>query len=79
MDFSDESIFHPFGSDGMEWCWRKPGDCLDPWFTKKKVKHGNGKVVVLWGIRQPVNLDTERASVSGNKGNDNWLYYLDAE
>jgi len=25
---------------------------LGPWFTKKKVNHGNGKVVV-WGIRQP--------------------------
>jgi len=52
VDFSDEPIFHPFGSDGMEWCWRKPGECLDPWLTKKGVKHGNGKVVV-WGIRQP--------------------------
>lgn len=23
--FSDESIFHVFGSDGIEWCWRRPG------------------------------------------------------
>jgi len=49
VNFSDESIFHVFGSDGMEWCWRRPGECLDPWFTKKKVKHGGGKVTV-WGM-----------------------------
>lgn len=33
----------------MEWRWRKPGERLDPWFTKKKVKHGGGKVTV-WGL-----------------------------
>jgi len=49
VNFSDESIFHVFGSDGMEWCWRKPGERLDPRFTKKKVKHGGGKVTV-WGM-----------------------------
>jgi len=49
VNFSDESIFHLFGSDGIEWCWRRPGECLDPWFTKKKVKHSGGKVTV-WGM-----------------------------
>jgi hypothetical protein len=49
VTFSDESIFHVFGSDGMEWCWRRPGERLDPRFTKKKVKHGGGKVTV-WGM-----------------------------
>ena len=52
VDFSDESIFCLFGSDGMEWCWRKPEQRLDPQFTKKKVKHGNGKVGV-WGMITP--------------------------
>jgi hypothetical protein len=47
--FSDESIFEIFGSDGMEWCWRRPGERLDPRYTKKKVKHGGGKVTV-WGM-----------------------------
>jgi len=49
VNFSDESIFHVFGSDGIEWCWRRPGERLDPRFTKKKVKHGGGKVTV-WGM-----------------------------
>jgi hypothetical protein len=49
VNFSDESIFRVFGSDGMEWCWRKPEERLDPRFTKKKVKHGGGKVTV-WGM-----------------------------
>ena len=42
-------FFRVFGSDGIEWCWRKPGEQLDPRFTKKKVKHGGGKVTV-WGM-----------------------------
>jgi hypothetical protein len=49
VNFSDESIFHLFGSDGMEWCWRRPGERLDPRYTKKKVKHGGGKVTV-WAM-----------------------------
>ena len=49
VNFSDESIFCVFGSDGIEWCWRKPGEQLDPQFTKKKVKHSGGKVTV-WGM-----------------------------
>jgi len=49
VNFSDESIFYVFGSDGIEWCWRRPGEHLDPRFMKKKVKHGGGKVTV-WGM-----------------------------
>ena len=49
VTFSDESIFRVFGSNGLEWCWRKPGERFDRRFTKKKVKHGGGKVTV-WGM-----------------------------
>jgi DDE superfamily endonuclease len=49
ITFCDESIFRKIGSDGMEWCWRRRGERLDPRFTKKKVKHGGGKVTV-WGM-----------------------------
>jgi hypothetical protein len=44
VTFSDESIFCLIGSDGMEWCWRKPNEHLDPRFTKKRVKHGGGRL-----------------------------------
>ncbi|CAK5263733.1 unnamed protein product [Mycena citricolor] len=47
--FSDESIFCVFGSDGAEWCWRQLNKCLNPRFTKKKVKGGREKVTV-WGM-----------------------------
>ena len=50
--FSDKLIFRLFGMDGIEWCWRKPGQRLDPRFTKKKLKHGGGKVTV-WGLITP--------------------------
>jgi len=49
VNFSDESIFHSFGSDGLQWCWRKPQERLDPRYTKKKIKHG-GRKVTIWGI-----------------------------
>ena len=49
VNYSDESIFRIFGSDGIEWCWRKPEERLDPRYTKKKVKYGGGKVTV-WGM-----------------------------
>jgi hypothetical protein len=42
--FSDESIFRVFGTDGIQWCWRKPHKWLDPRFMQKRVKHGGGKV-----------------------------------
>lgn len=50
--FSDESIFCVFGTDGIQWCWRRPGERLDPRFTKKKVKHGGGNVTV-WAVITP--------------------------
>ncbi len=46
--FSDESKFMLFKSDGCQYCWMKPGQTLDPHFTKKTVKHGGGNVMV-WG------------------------------
>src|ERR1700761_312198 len=46
--FSDESKFNLFGSDGRQWTWRYPGEANDPRYTKKKVKHGGGSVMV-WG------------------------------
>jgi hypothetical protein len=46
--FSDESKFNLFGSDGCDWCWRRPGEEFDACYTKKKVKHGGGRIMV-WG------------------------------
>jgi len=46
--FSDESKFHLFGSDGVQYCRRYNGDAMSPLFTQKTVKHGGGKVTV-WG------------------------------
>ena len=37
-----------FKSDGHQYCWMKPGQALDPRFTKKTIKHGGGNVMV-WG------------------------------
>lgn len=46
--FTDESKFNIFGSDGRQWCWRRPGQEFDDRFVQKTVKHGGGKVMV-WG------------------------------
>ena len=45
---SGESKSNLFGSDGLQYCWRKGGQALDPCYTEKQVKHGGGKVMV-WG------------------------------
>ena len=72
VDFSDESIFCLFGSDGMEWCWRKPEQHWDPQFMKKKVKYGNGKVVV-WGMITPYGV----GCIVQIKGNLNKEFYCE--
>ncbi|GLB39423.1 putative DDE superfamily endonuclease [Lyophyllum shimeji] len=46
--FSDESKFNLFKSDGRQYAWFRPGQALDPRFTKKTVKHGGGSIMV-WG------------------------------
>ena len=46
--FTDESKFHLFGSDGIQYCRRGPGEELEPRNVIKRVKHGGGKVMV-WG------------------------------
>ena len=51
--FSDESKYNRFGSDGREWCWRRPGEGFDTRYTKKVVKHGGGSVMEWGGVSQP--------------------------
>jgi hypothetical protein len=68
--FSDESIFRVIGSDGVQWCWRKPGERLDPRYTKKNMKHGGGKVTV-WGMVTPYGLG-RLVRIEGNM--DRFLY-----
>jgi hypothetical protein len=46
--FSDESKFMIFGSDGKQYCRRRPHEELEPRNIKKTVKHGGGNVMV-WG------------------------------
>ena len=46
--YSDESKFNLCGSDGIQWCYRGPGEELDEWNVRQKIKHGGGCVMV-WG------------------------------
>jgi len=46
--FSDESKFNLFGSDGRQYCRRRPGEDLLPRNVTQKVAHGGGHVMV-WG------------------------------
>lgn len=50
--FPDESKFNLFGSDGHQWCWRKPGEEFRDVNVQKTVKHGGGSIVV-WGCITP--------------------------
>jgi hypothetical protein len=44
--FSDECRYKLFGSDGRCWCRRFDGDAYMPQFTKKRVAHGGGSLMV---------------------------------
>lgn len=46
--FSDESKFNLFGSDGRQYCRRRPGEELQDQYVHKRVKHGGGSLMV-WG------------------------------
>jgi hypothetical protein len=50
--FSDESKFNLFGSDGHQYCRRRPGEEFLDRNVKKTVKHGGGSVNV-WGCITP--------------------------
>ncbi len=46
--WSDESKFMIYGSDGREYCWKKPGEPLRDHHVKPTVKFGWGSIMV-WG------------------------------
>lgn len=46
--YSDESKFNLFGSDGVQYCRRKPGGEFEEWNVQQVMKHGGGSVMV-WG------------------------------
>ena len=46
--WSDESKFMLFGSDGRQYCWKKPGEPLRSPHVKPTVKFGGGNIMV-WG------------------------------
>jgi DDE superfamily endonuclease/Transposase len=46
--WSDESKFNLFGSDGRQYCWRKPGEALKDQYVRPTVKHGGGSLMI-WG------------------------------
>jgi hypothetical protein len=75
VTFCDESIFHVFGSDGIQWCWRRPGQRLDPRFTKKKMKHGGGKVTI-WGMVTSVGVG-HIVRIEGNLNKDLYVEILE--
>ena len=50
--FSDESKFNLFGSDGRQYCRRRPGEEFLDRNVKKVVKHGGGSLMV-WGCITP--------------------------
>lgn len=46
--WSDESKFMIYGSDGREYCWKRPGESLKDHHVKPTVKFGWGSIMV-WG------------------------------
>lgn len=46
--YSDESKFNLYGPDGNCWCWREPGQELNPRHVVMQERHWGGHVIV-WG------------------------------
>jgi hypothetical protein len=46
--FSDETKINVWGSDGVKYCWVRPGDPLHPHHLDLTVKHGGGSLM-MWG------------------------------
>ena len=44
--FSDESKFQLYGSDGLQWCQRGPGEAFDSQNVQQMLKHGGGRIMV---------------------------------
>lgn len=62
--WSDETKINLWGSDGREWCWKKPGSGLQPHHVQLTLKHGGGSITV-WGCmtaQGPGNM----AKIEGN-------------
>jgi len=46
--FSDETKINIWGSDGVKYCWIRPGDPMQPHHLDLTVKHGGGSLM-MWG------------------------------
>lgn len=46
--WSDETTINLYGSDGRSYCWKRPGEQLQPHHIKPTVKYGRGSIFV-WG------------------------------
>lgn len=46
--WSDETKINVFGSDGRQYCYRRPGERIQPHHVQPTVKHGGGSLM-LWG------------------------------
>lgn len=46
--FSDETKINVWGSDGCRYCWKRPGDPIQPHHLDLTVKHGGGSLM-MWG------------------------------
>jgi transposase len=50
--WTDESKFNLYGSDGRQYCWKRPADPLQSHHLKPTVKYGGGGILV-WGCMTP--------------------------
>jgi hypothetical protein len=48
VTWSDETKINRFGSDGLHWVWKNPGETLSSRLVDQTVKHGGGSLMV-WG------------------------------
>ena len=74
--WSDETKILIWGSDGLQWVWKKHGEALNDRLITPTVKHGGGRIMV-WGCMgwNGVGVLTE---VEGNMNAQQYVDILDA-
>ena len=74
--WSDETKILIWGSDGLQWVWKKHGEALNDQLITPTVKHGGGRIMV-WGCMgwNGVGVLTE---VEGNMNAQQYVDILDA-
>lgn len=75
--FSDETKINLWNSDGIQYCWTRPGDPVQPFHLQPTVKHGGGSLM-FWGCMMWQGLGYGCQITEGTMKKDDYINILDS-